>query len=53
MSCLQFVIPEHVLWIHELQLSHWMAGHLLVTALLHTPQGWTGAGPGLDETSPQ
>ena len=53
MSYLEFVIPEHVLWIQVLQLSHWMAGHLLVTALLQTPQGWAGAGPGLDETSLQ
>ena len=36
---------------HVVQLSHWMQGDLVVTALLHTPQGRTG--PGLEDTSPQ
>ena len=50
MSYLEFVIPEHVLWIHLVQLSQRMQVDLVVTALLHmhTPQGRTG--PGLDDT---
>ena len=31
MSYLEFVIPEHVLWIHVVQLSHRMQGDLAVT----------------------
>ena len=39
MSYLEFVISEHVLWIHVLQLSHGMAGNFF--------------GPWLYDTSPQ
>ena len=52
-SYLLSVMPEQLLWIHMLQLSHMMALPDLVTALLHIPHGYLGVlGPGFGFMSP-